>query len=91
MVQTVDESKSEDRGNIRIIASSDKVDDALRFLKVEHSDRVVSDINEKSFVRKIDRFIMPLLFGVYYLQFTDKTLRENHSNISEFWIISLPC
>ena len=71
--------------NRDVISSSGNVDDALRFLKAERLEGDLSDIDEKKFVRKLDWFIMPMLFSVYYLQFTDKTLRKDLSKLSKLW------
>ena len=51
-----------------------EVDDALNFLAKESADGDFAHINEKKLLRKIDWIVMPLLFSVYYLQYTDKTL-----------------
>ena len=54
------------------------VDEALLFLKHEPATAgEVATINDKKLLRKIDWLLMPLMFSVYYLQYTDKTLREH--------------
>ena len=53
------------------------VDEALLFLKQEPAIAgEVTTIDDKKLLRKIDWLLMPLTFSVYYLQYTDKTLRE---------------
>jgi hypothetical protein len=52
------------------------VDAALGFLRAHASTTEVANINEKKLMRKVDWMIMPLMFACYYLQYTDKTLRE---------------
>lgn len=77
MANLADESKSQvdvESKHDPIITSPD-VDDALKFLKVEVAEGSLDAIDEKKLIRKIDWFIMPMLFSVYYLQYTDKTLR----------------
>ena len=55
-------------------ASAD-VDEALNFLRGEGDEHGnLTEIDEAKLVHKIDMYIMPLLFMVYYLQYTDKTL-----------------
>lgn len=65
-------------------STSDNVDDALRFLKARGADgsggASVCDVDERKFLRKIDWFIMPILFSVYFLQYTDKSLRGDAPN-----------
>ena len=58
---------------------SKDVDEALRFLKAEGSNDDWRNINEKDVLRKIDWYIMPILFCVYFLQYTDKTLCKKAS------------
>ena len=80
MANQIDDTKSAQvdvATGIDPIVDSTDVDDALRFLKAEAVEGSLEAINEKSFVRKIDWFIMPMLFSVYYLQYTDKTLRKH--------------
>jgi hypothetical protein len=79
--------------NNDVISSSGAVDDALRFLKAEGPTEDFSDIDEKRLLRKIDWFIMPILFGVYFLQFTDKSLCEDVHNVSKvsILILTVPC
>ena len=52
-----------------------EVDGALAFLRSE-DEVVASPEDEKKLVRKVDFLIMPLLFGVYVLQFVDKSLSK---------------
>ena len=53
---------------------SKDVDEALRFLKAEGTNDDWNNINERDILRKIDWHVMPILFCVYFLQYTDKTL-----------------
>ncbi|OAP57655.1 hypothetical protein AYL99_08393 [Fonsecaea erecta] len=57
----------------------DQVDGALAFLRNE-ADASIAEINEKKLVRRIDFLIMPMLFGVYILQYIDKSL-INYANV----------
>lgn len=50
-----------------------EVDGALAFLQNE-ADASITELDQKRLVRKIDFRIMPLLFGVYVLQYIDKSL-----------------
>ncbi|KAK5051549.1 hypothetical protein LTR84_003201 [Exophiala bonariae] len=50
------------------------VDEALQFLHAHAATAQLTEINEKKLMRKVDWMIMPLMFSVYYLQYTDKTL-----------------
>ncbi|TQV99420.1 allantoin permease [Cordyceps javanica] len=56
------------------------MDAALKF--INHADDLppMTPEDEKRLVRKIDWSIMPLMFGCYFLQYTDKTL-INYANI----------
>ncbi|EXJ64983.1 hypothetical protein A1O7_01322 [Cladophialophora yegresii CBS 114405] len=56
-----------------------EVDGALAFLRNE-VDASIADLDEKELVRRIDFRIMPLLFGVYVLQYIDKSL-INYANV----------
>lgn len=58
----------------KFIAAKD-VDEALQFLHANAATAHLTDIDEKRLMRKVDWMIMPLMFAVYYLQYTDKTLR----------------
>jgi hypothetical protein len=58
----------------KVIASKD-VDEALQFLHANAATAHLTEIDEKRLMRKVDWMIMPLMFSVYYLQYTDKTLR----------------
>lgn len=60
--------------NEKFIAAKD-VDEALQFLHANAATAQLTDIDEKKLMRKVDWMIMPLMFAVYYLQYTDKTLR----------------
>jgi len=59
----------------KILASSKDVDEALQFLHSNAATAQLTDIDEKKLMRKVDWMMMPLMFAVYYLQYTDKTLR----------------
>lgn len=50
-------------------------DEALAFLRQHAATGEVVDIDDKKLMRKVDWLLMPLMFSVYYLQYTDKTLR----------------
>jgi len=50
-----------------------EVDGALAFLRNE-ADASIAELDEKKLVRRIDWLIMPMLFGVYVLQYIDKSL-----------------
>lgn len=50
-----------------------EVDGALAFLRDE-ADASVAELDEKKLLRRIDWLIMPMLFGVYVLQYVDKSL-----------------
>lgn len=56
------------------------VDGALAFLRNEADTNVV-DLDEKKLVSKIDWLVMPLLFGVYVLQYIDKSLSTKRTKI----------
>lgn len=93
MAEKADGSKMADvniaPGNTDVISLSGNVDDALRFLKTERLEGDLHDFDEKKFVRKLDWYIMPMLFSIYFLQFTDKSLRKGLS--SKFLFNCLPC
>ncbi|OAG39523.1 hypothetical protein AYO21_06167 [Fonsecaea monophora] len=57
----------------------DQVDGALAFLRNE-ADASIAELDEKKLLRRIDRLIMPMLFGVYVLQYIDKSL-INYANV----------
>lgn len=62
-----------------------EVDGALAFLRNE-ADASITELDQKRLVRKIDFRIMPLLFGVYVLQYIDKSLSmfgERHPTFPE--------
>lgn len=69
------------------LASKD-VDGALAFLQNEADTNIV-DVNEKQLLRKIDWLLMPLLFGVYTLQYTDKSLSKSHQH--DMPVLVTPC
>ncbi|KIW72454.1 hypothetical protein PV04_00645 [Phialophora macrospora] len=56
-----------------------EVDAALAFLRNE-ADASIAELDEKKLVRSIDVRIMPMLFGVYILQYIDKSL-INYANV----------
>lgn len=62
----------------KLVASGD-VDDALLFLEQHEQTGEVTTIDDKKLMRKVDWLLMPLMFAVYYLQYTDKTLCEEFS------------
>lgn len=51
-----------------------QVDAALQFLRAEGDHASIGEVDEKKLVWKIDRLMMPLMFGVYVLQYIDKSL-----------------
>lgn len=56
-------------------------DAALTFLQSQAGESFgLENINEKKLVRKIDRCIVPLMWGCYFLQYLDKTL-INYANV----------
>ncbi|KAI1456720.1 allantoate permease [Annulohypoxylon moriforme] len=55
------------------------VDAALEYLNREGTT-VMTEINEKALVRKIDMMIIPLMWACYNLQYLDKTL-INYANV----------
>ncbi|KAJ9602289.1 hypothetical protein H2200_013144 [Cladophialophora chaetospira] len=56
-----------------------EVDGALAFLRNE-ADASIIELDEKKLLRKIDYRILPILFGVYVLQYIDKSL-INYANV----------
>lgn len=50
-----------------------KADAALDFLRTEDI-AVITEVDEKALVRKIDWMIMPLMWAAYNLQYLDKVL-----------------
>ena len=59
------------------VIDSKKVDEALHFLDDSNvAEGQLSEINDKKLMRKIDWMLMPLMFACYFLQYSDKTLRE---------------
>jgi hypothetical protein len=60
-----------------------KADAALEFLRTENEDiAVLTEVDEKALVRKIDWMIMPLMWAAYNLQYLDKVL-SRYSSISK--------
>lgn len=57
---------------------SGDVDAALEYLAREDTT-IMTDIDEKKLVRKIDFMIVPLMWLCYFLQYLDKTLSKSHS------------
>lgn len=60
------------------IIDSKRVDEALHFLDDNRdvSDSGLSEVDEKKLMRKVDWMLMPLMFACYFLQYSDKTLRQ---------------
>ena len=60
------------------VIDSKKVDEALHFLEDgrDVGEGQLSEINDKKLIRKVDWMLMPLMFACYFLQYSDKTLRE---------------
>jgi hypothetical protein len=60
----------------KLTVSTSQVDSALRFLHSEEAstEHIITAVNERALVRKIDWMIMPLMSAVYFLQYIDKTL-----------------
>ena len=56
------------------LISYEDADVALGFLREHASSGEIDDVDDKKLMRKVDWMIMPLMFGCYYLQYTDKTL-----------------
>jgi len=59
-----------------------KADAALEFLRTEDI-AVITEVDEKALVRKIDWMIMPLMWAAYNLQYLDKVLSRFSSGISQ--------
>ena len=55
------------------LIATGKVDAALEFLRTEDV-AVITEVDEKALVRKIDWMIMPLMWAAYNLQYLDKVL-----------------
>ncbi|KAJ5962822.1 hypothetical protein N7501_007763 [Penicillium viridicatum] len=55
------------------IIATGKADAALEFLRTEDI-AVITEVDEKALVRKIDWMIMPLMWAAYNLQYLDKVL-----------------
>ena len=72
---TPERIRSFDVGDEKIVASED-VDEALKFLRENTTGDEVDTVDDKKLMRKVDWMMMPLMFGCYYLQYTDKTLRK---------------
>lgn len=56
-------------------------DKALEFLRTEAEVGEGDAIEEKRLVRKIDWQIVPLMFCCYFLQYLDKSLREQRDSL----------
>jgi hypothetical protein len=50
-----------------------EVDGALAFLRDQPSAEI-AELDERKLIRKIDWLVMPILFGIYVLQYIDKSL-----------------
>ncbi|RFU34509.1 hypothetical protein B7463_g1801, partial [Scytalidium lignicola] len=61
------------------LAATRDFDGAFAFLRNEADESIV-DVDEKKLVRKIDWLVMPILFGIYVLQYIDKSL-INYANV----------
>ena len=56
---------------------SKRVDEALHFLDHNNvSEGSLTEVDDKKLMRKVDWMLMPLMFACYFLQYSDKTLRE---------------
>lgn len=53
---------------------SKNVDEALGFLEQNAHNSDLPAVDDKKLMRRVDWMLMPLMFGCYYLQYTDKTL-----------------
>lgn len=51
-------------------------DEALKFLRREEHGVEIDLVEERKLLKKIDRMVVPLMAGCYFLQFLDKSLRE---------------
>lgn len=60
--------------------SAGKADAALDFLRTEDT-ALLSEVDEKKLVRKIDWMIMPLMWAAYNLQYLDKVLSRCFSRL----------
>lgn len=83
----VDASKTNTGQHIDIetkdgLIATGKADAALEFLRTEDV-AVITEVDEKALVRKIDWMIMPLMWAAYNLQYLDKVLSEFTSPIFE--------
>jgi hypothetical protein len=60
------------------IIDSKRVDEALHFLDHNRdvSDGGLPEVDDKKLMRKVDWMLMPLMFACYFLQYSDKTLRQ---------------
>lgn len=52
-------------------------DRALEFLRHNETGEEVSIVDEKALVKRIDWMIVPIMFGCYFLQYLDKSLRRS--------------
>ncbi|KAI0004772.1 allantoate permease [Xylariaceae sp. FL0662B] len=63
----------------RQVPKSTDVDAALEYLNHENTT-VMTEINEKALIRKLDLTIVPIMWACYNLQYLDKTL-INYANV----------
>lgn len=79
---TTTREKSDD--SFKVVASSEEghvavsqdADEALKFLRREEHGIELDVVEEQKLLKKIDRMVVPLMAGCYFLQFLDKSLRE---------------
>ena len=65
---------------IGVVKDVRNADAALDFLRHEGTTAPMTPADEKALVRKIDWYIMPLMWSCYCLQYLDKTLL-NYANV----------
>jgi hypothetical protein len=60
------------------VIDSKRVDEALHFLDHNRDvgDSGLPEVDDKKLMRKVDWMLMPLMFACYFLQYSDKTLRQ---------------
>lgn len=63
-------------GSEKRVLNSRDVDEALNFLESHGHTLNFEDVNEKKLMRRVDWMLMPLMFGCYFLQYSDKTLSK---------------
>jgi hypothetical protein len=51
-------------------------DRALEFLRHNETGEESSIVDERALVKRIDWMIVPIMFGCYFLQYLDKSLRK---------------